>query len=221
MRVTKDPKVRRRELIYAAEALFSEKGCEQTSVSDIVKKVGVAQGTFYYYFKSKDDVLDAVLDHYLKDRLERAAREIMSNDGLNAMQKLQMIISTTLSYQTDEQNLIEFLYVDKNIVSHQKYLAKIREVFVPLITDLVEQGIREGVFEVKYPMETVDLMLVMFLHLHDSIDISQRAGDYRTIVKAAEDISAKVLGIKEGNIRLSPNKEALIWFPFSKSSAKP
>ncbi|GIO30333.1 MULTISPECIES: TetR/AcrR family transcriptional regulator [Paenibacillus] len=53
-RITKNPKERRNEILNAAMELFNTKGFEQTSVSDIVKKIGVAQGTFYYYFQSKE-----------------------------------------------------------------------------------------------------------------------------------------------------------------------
>jgi AcrR family transcriptional regulator len=60
MRVTKDPEIRRKELMDVAEELFLENGYEETAVSDIVKKAGVAQGTFYYYFKSKETKLDAI-----------------------------------------------------------------------------------------------------------------------------------------------------------------
>jgi AcrR family transcriptional regulator len=209
MRITKDPEVRRKELIVAAGTLFKEKGCEQTSISDIVKKVGVAQGTFYYYFESKDAVLDAVLDSYLKDQLEPAARRITENSSLDAMQKLQQVINTSLIIQSGERNLIEFLHSDKNLASHQKYMQKIRRTFIPIITNLVEEGIDEGIFKVKYPVETVELMLVMFIHLHDSIAMSGHVEEYRRKVKAAEAISAKVLGTEEGSISLFPNKKEL------------
>lgn len=204
MRVTKDPEVRRKELIDAAEELFREKGCEKTSVSGIVKKVGVAQGTFYYYFESKDDILDAVLDHYLRDHLEHTVRGIMARDSLSAPEKLQLIINATLSFQTGEKNLIEFLHADKNMVSHQKYMVKVRDTFVPLITRLVEQGIAEGLFNVSYPRETVEYLLVMFTYLHDFVALSQQTDSYVRKVKAAEYIAVKVLGLKEGSLRLGP-----------------
>jgi len=92
MRVTKGPEVRQKELIAAAEELFREKGCEETSVSDIVRKVGVAQGTFYYYFESKDDILDAVLDHYLQGHMVPAVQGILADTTLNPRQKLQRVI---------------------------------------------------------------------------------------------------------------------------------
>ncbi len=208
MRVTKDPEVRRRELIEAAEELFRTKGCEETSVSDIVKKIGVAQGTFYYYFESKDDILDAVLDHYLRDHLERTVRDIIADGSKDALQKLQLIIGATLSFQNGEKNLIEFLHSDRNMVSHQKYMVKVQETFVPLITGLVEEGNREGLFVVPYPRETVEYLLAMFTHLHDYTALMQRTDGYSNKVKAAEYIAVKVLGLKEGSIRLSSPGEA-------------
>ena len=60
-RVTKDPQIRIAEILDAANRLFNTKGYHETQVSDIVKEIGVAQGTFYYYFKSKDEVLEAVV----------------------------------------------------------------------------------------------------------------------------------------------------------------
>ena len=63
-RITKDPVVRRNEIIDAAEKLFYSVGYDETSVSDIVKAIGVAQGTFYNYFTSKDAVLEALVQRH-------------------------------------------------------------------------------------------------------------------------------------------------------------
>lgn len=62
IRVVKDPEERRTKLLEASEELFLQKGFGKTMVSDIAGKVGAAQGTFYYYFKSKDEVLAAILE---------------------------------------------------------------------------------------------------------------------------------------------------------------
>ncbi|UCF09236.1 MAG: helix-turn-helix transcriptional regulator, partial [Thermoplasmata archaeon] len=64
MRVVKEPEERREELMDVAEKLIIKKGFEKTTVSDIVKKAKVAQGTFYYYFESKDDVLNAIINRF-------------------------------------------------------------------------------------------------------------------------------------------------------------
>ena len=59
----KSPETRKSELLAAAETLFRENGVDRTAVSDIVKKAGVAQGTFYNYYQSKDEIFAAVLEH--------------------------------------------------------------------------------------------------------------------------------------------------------------
>ena len=60
-RIVKAPDERRSELIATAQQLFYTTGYERTSVNDIVKAVGVAQGTFYYYFDSKQAILEALV----------------------------------------------------------------------------------------------------------------------------------------------------------------
>ncbi len=56
---------RRRELLDAARELFAAKGFEKTNVSDIAARAGVSQGTIYWYFKSKDELLMAVFEDWL------------------------------------------------------------------------------------------------------------------------------------------------------------
>ena len=60
MRPPKDPQIRINEILNAAEYLFLSKGYKETTIHDIATRMGVAQGTMYYYFKSKDDVLKLI-----------------------------------------------------------------------------------------------------------------------------------------------------------------
>lgn len=64
MAETKDSEERRNEFVDAAEKLFKENGIVDTTINSIVKEMNVAKGLFYYYFKSKDDVIDAISDKY-------------------------------------------------------------------------------------------------------------------------------------------------------------
>ena len=64
-RVSKDPDVRREELLQAASALFEKKGVAATSIGDITDSVNVARGTFYLYFTSKDDVIAELWERYV------------------------------------------------------------------------------------------------------------------------------------------------------------
>ena len=64
MRVTKEPEVRKQEILDTALKLFGEKGYEKTSIADIAKTIGVAQGLCYRYFPSKEALFDSVVEQY-------------------------------------------------------------------------------------------------------------------------------------------------------------
>ncbi len=86
-RISKSPEERKSEFLEAAEILFNTKGFEQTTVKDIVQKVGVAQGLFYYYFKTKEDVLKEIVNKYVTLLLDTIGA-INNNAELTAKQKM-------------------------------------------------------------------------------------------------------------------------------------
>ena len=61
-KIVKDFEERKNELLETSKKLFFSKGYEHTSVHDIIDAVGIAKGTFYHYFKSKEDLLNEILD---------------------------------------------------------------------------------------------------------------------------------------------------------------
>jgi len=108
---------RRRELVATAKRLFVERGFSQTSVSAIVREAGVAQGTFYLYFKSKQAVLPylraEILDNYLRaleesaaDRAARAdARLVAGLARIHASMREQLPIIRVLREATSTEEI--------------------------------------------------------------------------------------------------------------------
>ena len=98
IRITKNPEERKKELIDIAEKLFIKNGYEQTAVSDIVKKAKVAQGTFYYYFKTKENILDSIIDRYINLTVEGMQKTLnLSDDALSKYN----VMSTEISLAGD------------------------------------------------------------------------------------------------------------------------
>lgn len=64
----------RRQIVDAADSLFYAQGFTQTSFADIAAAVKISRGNFYYHFKTKDEILDAVIDKHLSDRRELLAK---------------------------------------------------------------------------------------------------------------------------------------------------
>lgn len=73
MRIVKEAEERRNEILDAADELFGRKGFDGTSTNDILENVGIARGTLYYHFKSKEDILDALIQRYEEQMYSAAA----------------------------------------------------------------------------------------------------------------------------------------------------
>ena len=104
MKEQKDTEVRRSEFIDAAEKLFRENGIVDTTVNSIVKELDVAQGLFYYYFKSKDDVIEAISEKYNRDFRQAIQRSLdPSNDFEERLNGF--LENTIVSFRTLWDNL--------------------------------------------------------------------------------------------------------------------
>ena len=72
MRIIKEYEERRKEILETAERLFLTKGYTKTTVNDILKEIGIAKGTFYHYFKSKEEVMDEIIMRIIKEDVAKA-----------------------------------------------------------------------------------------------------------------------------------------------------
>jgi AcrR family transcriptional regulator len=204
-RRSKDPEIRRMEMILAAEGLFREKGFEATSVSDITDKVGVSHGAFFYYFDSKNEILKAVIGHYVK-LSEELVLGIVKDKNSNALIKIQTILDASLASTKEpehEDKLMGYMHREGNEALHSEYVKRSYEMIIPLITEVVEEGIKEGYFDVKYPKETVEYIVNLFDEsLHQLRDAEQSKDTYYRKIRALEIILTRVFGMKEGSISL-------------------
>jgi AcrR family transcriptional regulator len=79
MRVIKKPEVRKAEILDASEKLFNTKGFEAATINDILTALNISKGAFYHYFKSKEEVLDEIIEKYISERVSRAEKIVDSS----------------------------------------------------------------------------------------------------------------------------------------------
>jgi AcrR family transcriptional regulator len=201
VRITKDPEVRRNELMDAAEQLFVEKGYEHTSASDIIRKVGVAQGTFYYYFKSKDEILNAVIDRYIEGYVE-LAKSIADDEKMDALQKVHHIMDALFYVSDQKRKFSKYLDLEAKVARHERYRGYIKMTISPLVTRIVSQGISEGIFKVDYPEETAELLVLIVEHLNRDVRRIEDKKIRARKAKAAATLIEKALSAPGGSFQI-------------------
>lgn len=194
-RISKDPAERRLEIMNAAEKLFNEKGFDNTAVSDIVQSIGVAQGTFYYYFKSKDEVFSAIAEDFLNDYMENFTF-VVDNEKLSTIDKLETILDKGIELMENNEGIMFYLHTKENIELHERVERKFIEFVTPLAVKIVKQGIKEKLFCMEYPDEVVTF-LMMGSHFLGDMDIY--LGDKETYLKRLQAVTfvvRRVLGVE-------------------------
>ncbi|HEY3274142.1 MAG TPA: TetR/AcrR family transcriptional regulator [Methanocella sp.] len=199
-RITKDPELRRNELMDLAEQLFAEKGYDHTSPSDIIRKAGVAQGTFYYYFKSKDDIVRAIIGRYM-ERYERYVAEVAVDQRMSAPEKLRLISDALSNLSRQKMKLRKGVCEEMTISGHEDYREHVRANVLPLVQQIVRQGVDEGFFKVEYPDETAEMLVVLNQHLHDELKHITDPDLCARKITATQAMMEKALGAKKGTFR--------------------
>lgn len=176
MRVVKDAEERRNEILDAAERLFGEKGFDGTSTNEILDEVGIARGTLYYHFKSKEDILDAMIER-LTGRLIANASEIVKKKDIPVLQRLTMTMMSLNVSGGIGQEIMKQVHKPQNALMHRKMQTRMLTAVNPLITGLIGEGISLGICSTEYPGEVAEMVLLYSNTAFD--DLAEISSDER------------------------------------------
>ncbi len=197
-RIVKDPEIRRTEIIDIAEELFLKSGYNETAVSDIVKRVGVSQGTFYYYFKSKEDILNAIIERYIDD-IKVGVKAIAAKDDINAIEKIMAFFGFLNNMDQGKEKLIDYFHEDQNVHLHAKFEKNVPSNIIPPLCLMIEEGVQEELFDTKNPeMAALSIIGTTFAISHWMYDKEDRAGSTKKIMAAIFDLIERILGAEPG-----------------------
>lgn len=196
MRQVKDHYERKNEIIDVAEVLFYSKGYESCTINDILKEVGIAKGTFYHYFSSKEDILEVVLDRIISQMMERI-HSSLSSSSLNHPEKLmQVFLAMRVDDIVDDQKRSD-IHMPDNALLHQKALSKMIESITPILVQIVEDGIAAKAWECKFPREYMQIFLASALTLTDEGIFKMDSEAQNKILIALVTVLEKMLCLEE------------------------
>src|SRR5699024_6723315 len=131
MKKSKSPEARKKEIMDVAETLFITKGYAKTTINNILSEIDIANGTFYYYFISKEDVIDAIIDRFITIEVE-AAESIATDVTLKAPDIIFRIIMGENHHGNKKEKMIEELHEVSNEKMHQKSLIETIKQLAPI-----------------------------------------------------------------------------------------
>lgn len=182
---------RKQELLKIAYEMFLIRGYENTSVDEIIAKAQIAKGTYYYYFPSKEQMLEDVIGMMIENEVE-AAKQIMGAD-IPVPQKIAGIFSS-MKPATEEKPISDALLHPENVLMHDKTRKKLIEVITPLLSEAVEEGVREGIFSCDNIPERVRMLLVISNDTFNERSFTER--DISVFI----DLTEKILGAESGTM---------------------
>jgi AcrR family transcriptional regulator len=183
---------RRDDLVDAAVRAFATSGVAGTSVDDIVRSAGVAKGTFYLYFETRDDVIAAVAAR-LVEGVGRQMDAALAAGDRTAADRIRGIAGAMVTVGADpyERELVEALHRPGNAAIHDRLSARIVKRLQPAVTAVIEDGIAAGEFAAQDPRQAAAFVLACFTSLHDLV---VDPGEMPAVVDALDAFILRGLG---------------------------
>ncbi len=202
-RTVKDPETRRTEIIHTARKLFQTREYEKTTMQDVMVELGIAKGTIYYYFKSKEDLLEAVIDQMSAEVVERLQKVVDSGEG-NALERIRQLIAAG-NIANENPEIMQQLHNPRNAGMHASMMAAAVKCSAPFYAQVIRQGCEEGLFTVENPLEAAELILTTAQFLLDTGIYQWTEEDLMRRAKALPGLIETLLGAKPGTFKFLLN----------------
>ena len=208
-----DYAARRNEILDIARTLVYTKGYDQMSIQGILDEMKISKGAFYHYFESKQALLDGLIDRMLDDA-EQVLRPIVEAKDMTAIEKFRRYFDTAGRWKVAQKSfmldLFRVWHADANAIMRQKQEAASIKRIAPMLTEIVKQGIEEGVFSTKYPEQFgnifvglshgfEDKLVELLLVDHPPPDALQQL---EALIGAYSDSMERILGAPPGSLPL-------------------
>ena len=180
---TKEKNDKYHRILEAAVRIFAKQGFHQSTVAQIAKEAGVADGTIYLYFKNKDDILVQFFSYRTKQVFEQFQAEV--DRAANSLDKLRNLIRRHLEeFQRDRDGAIVY-----QVETHQynrlaeAQIKEMSKMYLDIIADIVEQGQQAGTIRKdlyvglvkRFIIGAVDEVINTWVHADENYDLVSMA----------------------------------------------
>jgi AcrR family transcriptional regulator len=201
---------------------MASKGYEQVSIQDIIDELQIAKGTVYHYFDSKVALLMALVER-IGEKAKQLVLPIVSDRELSAQDKLVRFFDVLDRYKRANKDLIfSFMrvwYTDENALFRNRLYSTRIKWLAPLLTQIIQEGVEEGVFNTPYPDQAARMIIalledlgyaiaeILLVEENERFDFSQMV----RLGEATADAMERLLGMKSGHLLHAWREDFLRW----------
>lgn len=191
-------------ILEALQQLLEDRTMQNISVSDIAKAAGIGKGSIYYYFPSKEAILDALIERNYEKPL-KTAKNLAARTEISPFTRMAMILqacrnsSAAFLSQNKEQrnagiNAQDFAFL------HQKYMNHLIAELKPALTEIIQQGIDAGEIHFEYPAALAEIVLIVLAVKLNNTFLSSTAEDSENTIRGLVALLENGTGIPQGTL---------------------
>ena len=148
-------------IVSISAKLFIEKGYDKTSIQDIINALGMSKGAIYHHFKSKEEILNAVIEERSNYTTQMFNNLLINIQASNAREKLENILESILS----DKNIQSMNNVLSSQIKNPQFVVTgIKDCIIkdaPKIAEIVLQGKEDGSITTDYPSECAEVFMIL------------------------------------------------------------
>lgn len=179
-------------ILDSLQELIQERDIDNISVNDIAEKTGIAKGSIYYYFPSKEAIIDALIERNYKKPLE-TARNLEKQTDISCIERMAKIFEvcqeSSKELLKNRRPNITKEHTDANLLQqqayiHAKYLKYIIRELKPSLTEIIKQEIDEGTLKFDYPEQLAEIILIILTVKLDNSLVPSTPEEIKELFKA-------------------------------------
>lgn len=173
------------KILDALQELLGKKEIQNVSVSEIAQTAGIGKGSIYYYFPSKDAILEALVERDYEKPLE-TAKNLAQQTDVSPFTRMAMLFQACRNSSMEfriRRNADAAMGAPEQSYIHQKYLNHLITELKPVLTDIIRQGVESGQIHFDRPAALAEIVLIVLaVKLDNSLVPSSQAEIEETIL---------------------------------------
>lgn len=191
------------QILDALQQLLTDKSIQNISVSDIAAQAGIGKGSIYYYFPSKEAILDALIRRNYEAPLQ-TAKNLADQTDIPPFTRMAMLFQACRSSaaaflkQGEEKN--KAISLQESAYLHQKYLNYLISELKPNLGKIISQGIEAGEIHFDYPEALAEIVLIVLGVKLNNTFLSTTPEDCEYTIRGLISLLEQGTGVAEGTL---------------------